>query len=78
VPAVLKTGTTVANNVPVFVDPETGALVVSGTLTTSMQDSGAIANGIPLYVLKAAVTLDYVLAGVPHKVVMNTLRAPDQ
>ena len=78
VPAVLTSGTTVTNNVPVFTDPETGALVVSGTLTTSIQDSGATAKGVPLYVLKAAVTLDYFLAGMPHRVVMDTLRAPDQ
>ena len=78
IPAVLKSGTTVANNVPVFVDPESGALVVSGTLTTVIQDSGAAVNGTPLYVLKASVTLDYPIGGVAHRIVMNTLRAPDQ
>jgi type II secretory pathway pseudopilin PulG len=78
IPPVLTSGTTTANNVPVFVDPETGNLIVSGTLTTTIQDSGAAANGSPLYVVKAAVTLDYTLAGRAHKVVMNTLRAPDQ
>lgn len=78
IPAVLKTGTTVTSNVPVFIDPESGALVVSGTLTTVIQDSGANVNGAPLYVLKAAVTLDYLVGAVPHRVVMNTLRAPDQ
>src|SRR5438270_1484138 len=43
VPAVLKIGTTVTNNVPVFIDSETGTLAVSGTLTTVIQDSGAVA-----------------------------------
>ena len=38
IPAVLTNGTT---DVPVFVDPETGTLIVSGTLTTKIEDSGA-------------------------------------
>jgi type II secretory pathway pseudopilin PulG len=78
IPAVLKTGTTVASNVPVFTDSETGTMAVSGTLTTTIQDSGASVKGTPLYVLKASVTLDYSLGGQSHKVVMNTMRAPDQ
>ena len=78
IPPVLKTGTTVTNDVPVFVDPETGKLVVSGTLTTVVQDSGATVKGAPLYVLQAGVTLKYTLGGRPQTVVMNTLRAPDQ
>jgi type II secretory pathway pseudopilin PulG len=77
IPAVLKSGTT-TQNIPVFTDPETGALAVSGTLTTVIQDSGASTNGVPLYVVKAAVTLNYTLTGRPHSVVMNTMRAPDQ
>jgi type II secretory pathway pseudopilin PulG len=78
VPAILKTGTTVTNNVPVFTDPESGSVVVTGTLTTDIQDSGASSNGTPLNVLKAAVTLNYTFAGKGLTVVMNTLRAPDQ
>ena len=78
VPAVLTPGTSVKKDVPVFVDPETGKLVVSGTLTTAIEDSGATAKGTSLYVMKAAVTLQYTLAGRPQKIVMNTLRAPDQ
>lgn len=76
IPAVLTSSTT--KNVPVFVDPETGILVVSGTLTTTIEDSGATVKGEPLYVLKAAVTLNYTLAGKAQTVTMNTLRAPDQ
>src|SRR5947208_3895453 len=30
IPAILKTGTTVTNNVPVFTDPESGSVVVTG------------------------------------------------
>ena len=78
IPAILKTGTTVTNNVPVFTDPESGSVVVTGTLTTDIQDSLATNNGTPLYVLKAAVTLNYTFAGRGLTVVMNTLRAPDQ
>lgn len=76
IPAVLKSAP--ATNVPIFTDSETGTLAVSGTLTTVVQDTGANVNGTPLYVLKASVTLDYSLGGRSHKVVMNTLRAPDQ
>ena len=78
IPTVLANGTTVTKDVPVFVDPETGRLVVSGTLTTKIADSGATVKGTPLYVLKAAVTLDYTLGGRAYSVTMNTLRAPDQ
>jgi type II secretory pathway pseudopilin PulG len=78
IPAVLTTGTTVTKDVPVFADPETATLVVSGTLTTKIEDSGATVKGTPLYVLKAAVTLDYTLGGRAQSVTMNTLRAPDQ
>jgi hypothetical protein len=52
--------------------------VVSGTLTTKIADSGATVKGTPLYVLKAAVTLDYTLGGRAFSVTMDTLRAPDQ
>ena len=78
VPTILTNGTSVTKNVPVFADPENGNVVVSGTLTTAIQDSGAINNGTPLYVVKAAVTLKYTFASRDFKVVMNTLRAPDQ
>jgi type II secretory pathway pseudopilin PulG len=78
IPTVLSSGTTVTPNVPVFVDPETNTLIVSGRLTTKIEDSGATAKGTSLYVLKAAVTLDYTLGGRAFSVTMNTLRAPDQ
>ena len=58
--------------------PESGSVVVTGKLTTDIQDSGASNNGTPLNVLKVAVTLNYTLAGRGLSVVMNTLRAPDQ
>ena len=76
IPAVLKS--TTRNDVPVFTDPESGKLLVSGTLKTVVEDSGAKANGAPLYVLKAGVTLDYTLAGRKQTITMNTMRAPDQ
>ena len=78
IPAILKTGTTVTNNVPVFTDPESGDVQVKGTLTTAIQDSGATNGGTPLYVLKAAATLNYTFAGRGLTVTMDTLRAPDQ
>jgi type II secretory pathway pseudopilin PulG len=78
IPTILKTGMTVTNNVPVFADPESGNVVVTGTLTTNIQDSGATNNGVPLNVLKAAVTLNYTFAGRGLTVAMDTLRAPDQ
>lgn len=78
VPTILTAGTTTTNNVPVFVDPENGNVLVSGTLTTTIQDSGAIYKTTPLYVLKAAVTLNYTFAGKAFTVAMDTLRAPDQ
>jgi len=52
--------------------------VVSGTLKTTIIDSGATWKGNSLSVMKAAVTLNYSQAGRPQTIVMNTLRAPDQ
>jgi type II secretory pathway pseudopilin PulG len=78
VPAILKIGTTVTDNVPVFTDPESGSVVVTGQLKTDIQDSGATNAGTSLNVLKAAVTLNYTFAGRGLTVVMDTLRAPDQ
>lgn len=78
VPTVLTSGATVANNVPVFTDPESGSVLVGGTLTTTIADSGATCNGASLYVLKAAVVLNYTFAGKGFTVAMDTLRAPDQ
>jgi type II secretory pathway pseudopilin PulG len=78
IPAILTAGTTVSNNVSVFTDPENGNILVTGTLSTTIQDSGATNNGTPLYVLKAAVNLKYVFAGKTFTVAMDTLRAPDQ
>jgi type II secretory pathway pseudopilin PulG len=77
VPAILKSAKT-ETNTPIFTDPESGSVVVTGKLTTEIQDSGASSNGTPLNVLRAKVTLDYTFAGRPLTVVMNTLRAPDQ
>ena len=78
IPPVLTTGTTVANNVPVFIDPENGNVLVAGTLTTKIQNSGATYKTTPLYVLQAAVSLQYTFAGKTFTVAMDTLRAPDQ
>jgi type II secretory pathway pseudopilin PulG len=78
VPAILTNGTTTTNNLQVFVDPETSNVLVSGKLTTTIQDSGATYKSSPLYVLKAAVKLEYTFAGKSFTVAMDTLRAPDQ
>ena len=77
IPTILNSGTTVINNLPVFTDPESGNLVVMGKLTTVIQDTGAKSNGITLYVLKAAVTLDFTFRAKPYTIAMDTLRAPD-
>ena len=78
VPPVLTNGATVTNNVPIFTDPETNTVLVAGTLTTTVADSGATYKGASLYVLKAAVVLNYSFAGKGFTVAMDTLRAPDQ
>ena len=78
IPTILTPGPTVTKDIPVFTDPESSATLVTGNLTINIQDSGAKNNGTPLYVLQAAVTLDYTFRGRPFTVAMNTLRAPDQ
>ena len=78
IPTVLVAGTTVSNNLPVFIDPDTGAALVTGTLTTTVQDTGAKYTNTPLYVLQVSVTLNYTFRGKAFTVVMDTLRGPDQ
>ena len=78
IPALLVPGRTDRQNIPVFTDPDTSATQVTGTLTTDIADSGATNGGVPLYVLRAAVSLKYAFHGRTFTVAMNTLRAPDQ
>jgi type II secretory pathway pseudopilin PulG len=75
IPTILTNGPPV--DLPVFTDPESGNPLVTGTLTTVIQDTGAKSNGITLYVLKAAVTLDFTFRAKKYTIAMDTLRAPD-
>jgi type II secretory pathway pseudopilin PulG len=75
IPSILNSGT--INDLPVFTDPESGNPLVTGKLTTVIQDTGAKCNGVALYVLKAAVTLDFTFRAKKYTIAMDTLRAPD-
>ncbi len=78
IPTILVAGTTVSNNLPIFIDPDTGAALVTGTLTTKVQDTGAKYISTPLYVLQVSVTLNYTFRGKAFTLAVDTLRAPDQ
>jgi Tfp pilus assembly protein PilV len=74
----LTVGTHIVNGVAIYKEPTTG-VIVSGTMTTVIQDvsqtyapTGAV---IPLY--RATITIDYTYLNRSYKTTMSTLRVSD-
>src|SRR5437762_10973644 len=63
IPTVLALGTTTTPNVFIYKDPVSGNVVVTGTMTTTVTDTGATMNftgtSINLNVRRATVTVSY-------------------
>lgn len=82
VPPELALGTQTRPNVFVYVDPVNGKTIVTGTMTTVIEDAGATMTfaGVtsPLNVRKAKVTVAYAFRGKDYNVTMETLRTADQ
>jgi type II secretory pathway pseudopilin PulG len=76
VPPELTVGTHVANNVPIYKEPNTG-VVVAGTMTTTVTDISSTYNGntIPMY--RASVSVTYTYLGRTYSVTMGTVRTSD-
>lgn len=60
-----------SNNLPLYTDPDSSAVVVTATMTTSVTDTGT------LNTRAALVTVTYTFAGRTYAVKMNTLRTSD-
>ncbi len=68
---------TQTQTVPIYTDPSTGNVVVSGTMTTTISDPGLTINGNSLNTYQATVTVTYQYRNRNYTVKMNTLRASD-
>ena len=82
IPSVLALGTTTTPNVFVYKDPVSGNAVVTGTMTTTVTDTGdtmAYAGSTTaLNVYRATVTVSYTYRNKSYSVSMDTMRTGDQ
>jgi prepilin-type N-terminal cleavage/methylation domain-containing protein len=82
IPSVLTVGTTTTPNVFIYKDPVTGNTVVSGTMTTTVTDTGATMNfagaTTNLNTYRATVNVSYTYRNTNYSVSMDTMRTGDQ
>jgi hypothetical protein len=82
VPSVLTLGTTTTPNVFIYKDPVTGNVVVTGTMTTTITDTGSSMNFTGatqnLNVYRATVAVNYSFRNQNYTVAMDTMRTADR
>jgi hypothetical protein len=81
IPAVLALGTTTTPNVFIYTDPVSGNVVVTGTMTTTITDTGATMAYLGttnLNIRRANVTVSYTFRNKTYNVSMDTMRTADQ
>jgi len=82
IPTVLTVGTTTTPNVFVYQDPVSASAVVTGTMTTTITDTGSMMNftgvNTNLNIYRATVTVSYTYRGKTYNVSMDTMRTGDQ
>lgn len=82
IPTVLTLGTTTTPNVFVYKDPVSGNTVVTGTMTTTVTDTGATmtyaGSTTALNIYRATVTVTYSYRNKTYTVSMDTMRTGDQ
>ena len=82
IPTILTLGTTTTPNVFVYQDPVTGNSVVTGTMTTTITDTGATMTFAGttknLNTYRATVTVTYAYRNKTYNVTMDTMRTGDQ
>jgi type II secretory pathway pseudopilin PulG len=80
IPPELQLGTQTQNNVPVYQDPSTGA-IVSGTMTTAVSDISSTysqsGQTFQLTAYRAVVTLTYTYVNRSYSFSMTTIRTSD-
>ena len=82
IPTVLTLGTTPTANVFVYQDPVSGSAVVTGTMTTTVTDTGTTMNfagaTTNLNTYRATVNVSYTYRNTNYSVSMDTMRTGDQ
>jgi len=82
IPSVLALGTTTTPNVFVYNDPVSGNVTVTGTMATTVTDTGSTMNftgvNTNLNVRRATVTVSYTYRNKNYAVSMDTMRTADQ
>jgi prepilin-type N-terminal cleavage/methylation domain-containing protein len=82
IPSVLALGTTTIPNVFVYNDPVSGNVTVTGTMVTTVTDTGSTMNftgvNTNLNVRRATVTVSYTYRNKSYNVTMDTMRTADQ
>lgn len=73
----LVLGTTTANDVPIYIDPQTDETLVSGTVTTTVTNPNITQGGTQLPVRAITVNVTYEYRGRTRNMTLHTLRASD-
>ena len=82
IPSVLALGTTTTPNIFIYEDPVSGNVVVTGTMTTTITDTGSTMNfagtNANLNIRRATVTVSYTYRNTNYSVSMDTMRTADR
>lgn len=82
IPTVLTPGTTTQNGVLIYKDPVTGQVVVTGTMTTVVADTGLTGSvgttATTLNIWQATVTVSWSFRGKTYSVSLDTMRTGNQ
>lgn len=76
VPPELVVGTHTTTNVPIYREPNTG-IIVSGTLTTTIQDISQTYSGLMMYMYRATVSISYDYRSRTYSESRTTIRSSD-
>jgi len=78
-PAELDPGTTTLPGVPIYVDPASGNVVLTGTVQTTLTDVSRpiVPGALPPPLRHARVSVTYFAAGKNHNFTLQTVRAAD-
>ena len=82
IPSVLALGTTTTPNIFIYEDPVSGNVVVTGTMATTVTDTGSTMSfagtNANLYIRRATVTVSYTYRNTNYSVSMDTMRTADR
>ena len=82
IPSALALGTTTTPNIFIYEDPVSGGVVVTGTMTTTVTDTGSTMNfagvNTNLNIRRATVTVGYTYRNTDYSVSMDTMRTADR